>query len=121
MIKLNFCLHRRAGLSREAFLDYWFNKHAPLVARHRNVLRIRRYVQTHGHDPAIDSTLRESRGGPAPFDGVAQLWWDDLEALTGAAATPEGVRASAELLEDEGKFIDLARSPLFLGDEREIF
>jgi hypothetical protein len=34
---------------------------------------------------------------------------------------PEGQAAGLELLEDERKFIDLSRSPLFFGEEKEIF
>ena len=47
MIKLTFCLHRKAGMTREEFQDYWRNRHAPLVARHQKVLRIKKYVQLH--------------------------------------------------------------------------
>ena len=39
MIKLTFALVRRPELTREAFQDYWFNRHAPLVASVREVLR----------------------------------------------------------------------------------
>ena len=55
------------------------------------------------------------------FDGVAEVWWDSREALTAAVSSPEGQAAGDELLEDERKFIDLARSSLFLTEEHEIF
>ena len=32
MIKMIFCLRRRAELTREAFQAYWRDKHGPLVA-----------------------------------------------------------------------------------------
>lgn len=35
-------------------------------------------------------------------------------------STPEGAAAGAALLEDEKRFIDLERSPLWLGREKEI-
>jgi len=34
-----------------------------------------------------------------------------------ATASPEGRHASLELLEDERRFIDLARSPLWIAEE----
>lgn len=37
-----------------------------------------------------------------------------------AAATPEGGAAGAELIEDEKRFIDHGRSPLWFGSERLI-
>ncbi|HBQ49001.1 MAG TPA: EthD family reductase, partial [Hyphomonas atlantica] len=47
MIKLTFCLRRLPHLSREEFQVYWREKHAPLVAKHAEVLGILRYVQNH--------------------------------------------------------------------------
>jgi hypothetical protein len=51
---------------------------------------------------------------------VAELWWDSLEVLAAAAGTPAGQRAGAELLEDERRFIDLSRSPIFLAEEHVV-
>jgi len=51
---------------------------------------------------------------------VAELWWESREALAAAIATPEGQRAGEELLDDERRFIDLARSPLWLAEEHPI-
>jgi uncharacterized protein (TIGR02118 family) len=119
MIKLSFCLHRLPSLTREAFQRYWFERHAPLVARHSEVLRIRRYVQMHTISDAINDAIRASREAPEMYDGVAELWWDSLDDLRGPQ-TKEREAAALELLEDERKFIDLARSPLFFGVERAI-
>jgi uncharacterized protein (TIGR02118 family) len=121
MIKLSFCLHRLPGLSREEFQRYWFDNHAPLVARHREVLRIRRYVQFHSFTHELNDLIRAGRNAPEMYDGVAELWWDDLASLIAANASPEGQAAGLELLEDERKFIDLSRSPLFFGEEKTIF
>lgn len=121
MIKLTFCLHRLPSLTREAFQAYWFDKHAPLVASHRGALRIRRYVQMHSKTVALNDLIRAGRNAPEMFDGVAELWWEDFDDLAAAMQSPEGQAAGLALLEDERKFIDLARSPLFFGEERVIF
>jgi len=120
MIKLAFVLHRRSDLSRAEFQRYWRETHAPLVARHAEALRIRRYVQLHTADHTVNEALRASRGAPEPCDGVAELWWDDFEALAAALATEAGRAAGQELLDDERRFIDHARSPLFVAEEHEI-
>jgi uncharacterized protein (TIGR02118 family) len=120
MMKLVFCLRRLPHLSREEFQRYWFERHAPLVRSHADVLGIRRYVQTHTLADPLNDALRASRGGPEEYDGVAELWWDSEEALAAATATPEGQAAGAALLADERTFIDLARSPLFVATERPI-
>jgi len=120
MIKLTFCLRRLPHLSREAFQHYWLGTHGALVRSHAVALRIRGYVQLHTTTTPVNDLLRASRGGPEAYDGVAELWWDSLEDLTAAMSTPEGAAAGAALLEDERRFIDLERSPLWLGEEKEI-
>jgi len=120
MIKLSFCLHRLPQLTREAFQRYWFQTHAPLVARHREVLRISRYVQMHAATTELNEIIRAGRSGPEMYDGVAELWWESFDDLATATQSPEGQAASLALLEDERKFIDLARSPLFFGEERTL-
>jgi uncharacterized protein (TIGR02118 family) len=121
MIKLTFCLHRLSNLTRESFQKYWLESHAPLVAKHRSVLRIQRYVQMHSATTELNDVIRAGRNAPQMYDGVAELWWNSFDDLTAATASPEGQTAGLALLEDERKFIDLARSPLFFGEEKTIF
>jgi hypothetical protein len=121
MIKLMFCLRRLPELSREEFHKYWRNDHAKLVTKHRRVLKIERYVQFHSHDPAVLPETRMARGDLTPYDGVAMLWWRDADAVREVLDDPQALRASAELLEDEKKFIDLTRSPVSWGQEHVVF
>ena len=121
LIKLNFALRRLPELSRQEFQRIWREEHALLVEKHREALRIRRYVQLHSMEHEMNDMLRASRGGPEPYDGIAEIWWDSLDDLEKAVSTPEGAAAGAELLEDERRFIDLEQSPLWLGREHEIF
>ena len=120
MIKLTFCLVRLPKLTREAFQDYWFKNHGPLVRSHAPALGIRRYAQLHSFDPALSADLVASRGGPAQYDGVAELWWDSFDDFAARLSTPAAIEAGRQLLEDERKFIDLARSPLWWGEEKVI-
>jgi hypothetical protein len=91
------------------------------VRRHAETLRIRRYVQTHARETDLDGVLATSRGSePSFYDGVAELWWDSLEDLLAAYSTEAGQAAGAELLADEQRFIDLPRSPLWLGEEKVV-
>ena len=120
MIKLTFCLRRLPHLSREQFQTYWFETHAPLVAKHKDTLRIRRYVQAHAGSDAVNAGIGASRQAPEMFDGVAELWWDSFEDIV-ANPNPGAAAAGLELLEDERKFIDLPKSPLWWGEEKVIF
>ncbi|HJU12133.1 MAG TPA: EthD domain-containing protein, partial [Candidatus Binataceae bacterium] len=53
----------------------------------------------------------------SPYDGVAELWWTNREALASGFRGAAGQAAGRELLEDEGRFIDLPNSPLWLAYE----
>ena len=120
MVKLVFCCRRLQHLSRAEFQRYWRGTHGPLVARHAGVLGIRRYVQTHTLNHPANAMLAESRGAPEEFDGVAELWWTSVEDLAAATGTPEGRAAAKALHEDECRFIDHARSPIWLAEEYPI-
>lgn len=120
MIKLTFCLVRRPEMSRSEFQAYWRDIHAPLVASMQAPLRIRRYVQTHSLSEEASEPLRAVRGGPAGYDGVAQLWWESLDDMAGLASDPDALEAGRLLLEDERRFVDLTRSPLWWGQEHEV-
>jgi hypothetical protein len=119
MIRLVYPLRRLSRLSREEFQSYWRETHGPLVARHSTTLRIRRYVQSHTlpDDDLLNQAMRASRGTLEPFDGVADLWWDDERELAASGATKESREAARELLEDERNFIDFSRSSMWLATE----
>lgn len=118
MITLIFCLRRLPSLSHQEFLDYWFTQHAPLVRRHAEALRIQGYRQHHGLDHPVNAALAKHRGAPAPYDGIAELLFADIEDLNPDHA--EARSAAAALLEDERKFIDLAGSPLWVNQARAV-
>jgi uncharacterized protein (TIGR02118 family) len=120
VIKLTFAVRRRPDVDPDEFHAYWRDQHGPLVRMLQPVLGIRRYVQTHRMETPLNDVLRASRRALEPFDGVAELWWDDLDALVAATSSPEGVAAGRTLLEDEARFIDLEQSALWLGQEIEI-
>jgi uncharacterized protein (TIGR02118 family) len=120
VIKLTFAVRRRTDIDPAAFHRYWRDQHGPLVRSLQPALGIRRYVQTHRMETPLNDVLRVSRGALAPFDGVAELWWDDLDALVAAASSSEGTAAGQTLLEDEARFIDLEQSALWIGQEIEI-
>ena len=56
----------------------------------------------------------------APYDGVAELWFESVDAIGSNLSNEAGRRAAAELLEDERRFIDLENSPLWIADEHRI-
>jgi uncharacterized protein (TIGR02118 family) len=106
VIKLVYCFARRPGVSLEEFSRYWHDVHGPIG---RRIPGLRRLVQSH---PVSDPDA----GRPPSFDGMAELWFDDVAALQAARQSPEW-RSSSD---DEAHFIDASRTALFLTVEREI-
>ncbi len=106
MIKLVYCIARRPGMSVDEFSRYWHEVHGPIG---RRIPGLRRLVQSH----PIPHAAGESA---PPFDGMAELWFDDLATLDAARRSPEW-RASSQ---DEANFVNHARTALFLTEEREI-
>ena len=104
MIKLIATIHRKPGLSDEAFLRHWREIHVPLVARLPN---LKGYVI----NPFLD-TMDEVR----PYDGIAELWFEDRAAFDRSMASPERDAARADLAE----FTDLARMTRAIVDEERI-
>ena len=95
MIKVVSVLQRKAGLSVEEFQRYWLQEHG---ARVRRLPGLRRYVQSH-------TLLGGYRKGQPAADGLAELWFDDSNALRALANTPQ-MRA---VLADEPNFVDMTR------------
>jgi uncharacterized protein (TIGR02118 family) len=120
MIKVVFCLRRRADMTPEAFHRYWRDVHGPLARERVGLMGACRYVQVRTMDTPGNEALRKLRGGPAPFDGIAEMWWESEDAFRTGIATPEAREAGKVLIDDEANFIDLAASPIWLAYEDEI-
>ena len=87
-----FLVHRRSGMEAEEFSRYWRENHAPISEK---LPGLRKYIQNHA--------LAAPDGTPPPYDGFAELWFDDPQALEQALASPEGQAVVA----DTENFIDL--------------
>lgn len=94
MIKVVVLFSRQPGLDLEAFGRHWQSTHAGLVTA---LPGLRRYVQSQ----TLASGYR--RGEPV-CDGMAELWFDNTDALRALAGSPELAAVRA----DEANFIDPA-------------
>jgi uncharacterized protein (TIGR02118 family) len=106
MVKLVYCICRKAGLSHNEFLRYWADVHGLIGAR---IPGLRKLVQSNALTVPGD-------GRPADFDGMAELWFDDLAALLRARQSSAWAASTA----DEAQFVDPARGAYFVTEERQI-
>ena len=116
-IKLVLVIKQRQDLSPEEFHRYWLEEHGPLARDLLTSLGARRYVQTHTTGGELNDALAATRGTIEAYDGLAEVWWDSLDALLAAVGSEEGQRVNATLAEDEARFIDLERSSFFITEE----
>lgn len=114
MIKIAVCMRRLPHLSREEFQRYWREIHGPLIVKHSASLRVRKYRQVHTLDIPLLDKMRSERGTMEPFDGIAELCWEDLNELE---PTPDRIKSLKEIIEDEHRFLDLSQSSLLIGKE----
>ena len=121
MLKLTFCMHRLPHLTRDEFQNYWMNQHPLSAPRNAaEVLGIRKYVQIFPIPEEDNKQVKEIRDGADEFDGVAEIWIDDLETFTTKWKTGEGKRAFESFLEDDKNFVDWERSVCFLAEENVV-
>jgi uncharacterized protein (TIGR02118 family) len=106
LIKTVTLLTRRPDLSPEQFQEHWRDVHGPLVWKLPGVRRYVQSVPVHipGHNP--------------PYDGMAEVWYEDLDALRNAASS----QACKDLLADEVNFMGPAteESIFYIVEEVEI-
>lgn len=106
MVKLVVYFKRRADLEVEPFQEYWRTRHAEAVSA---LPGIRRYVQSH-------TLLAGYRKGEPAFDGIAEVWFDDVDAIRAL----DGTDALRAVQEDEARFIDRSTMKTLVTDEHLI-
>ena len=86
MIKLVALVRRRHDLSPQAFRDHWLGTQAPLA---RRIPGMRGYrINIAGDAEGMPS---------APYDGSAEIWFDDRRSMDEGLASREGVIAGEDV------------------------
>jgi uncharacterized protein (TIGR02118 family) len=101
MIKSLALLTAKDGMTREEFRKIWVAEHAPLV---HAVPGVRKYVLSF---ILVEPTAANAPIQPVRVDAIAELWYDDMEAMRRAAASPE-----MKIVQDNGALYLGAIKPL---------
>ena len=122
MIKLSYLMRRLPHLSREEFQTYWREKHPSAVGPEAiPTLGVKRYVQVLTLDTdARDLVVGPRKGLVEPFDGIAELWVDSIEALERDWSTDQAKEFIQAFFEDEQNFIDWSRSTILVSKENVV-
>lgn len=81
MVKLICLINRPETVAANAFRAWWLGHHSHVASR---LPGLRRY------------TINVAREEDGPFDGVAELWFDDEQAMTRAFASDVGQECARE-------------------------
>ena len=122
MIRISYLMRRLPHLSLEEFQTYWSEQHpqsAPADAF--PTLGVKRYVQV----LPIESDARNLVIGPRtglvePFDGVAELWVESVDALERDWSTEKAREYIEIFFKDEQNFIDWSRSTILVSNENVV-
>jgi uncharacterized protein (TIGR02118 family) len=103
VVKIVIFFKRKPGMSVEDFQKHWRTTHADIIVR---LPGLRRYIQSY----VLASGYRK---GEPVYDGVAESYFDDTQAMKALAKMPE----YAAVLADEPNFIDGASMGSIITDE----
>jgi uncharacterized protein (TIGR02118 family) len=105
MVKVVLLLHRRGDMSTDEFRRYWHERHRPLVERLPGLRRL-----------VLNDVLAGPNEMPTPCDGIAEDWFDSVESMQAAFASPEAQAVAA----DVANFLDLSRFQMLMVTEQEV-
>ena len=112
MVKFSIFLRKRAGMSQNDFVAYHKTHHASLFTSLPEVKQyVRKYVQCHVVPVALP-------GFPDTYyDGITELWFDDVESIGKVFAAPEYLRL---IRPDEEKFIAMNECGFLISTETPV-
>ena len=112
MVKFTILLKRKPSLTNDEFVDHHRNAHAALFMSIAVVKEtVRRYVQQHTVPVELPGLP------PAKYDGITELWFDDVDALARCFSDPEYM---AKVRPDEESFLDLHGCDFIVSSENVV-
>ena len=109
MLKMIAMMKRKPGMSPQEFARYWREEHAPLGFEVLpDDIPIRGYIQNYTHRTEGDSEPE--------FDGVVEVWFDDMETFQRWFTwfLSDGAK---RMRDDEANFMDSSSVKLLVMDE----
>jgi len=105
MLKAVVFLKKREDLTREQFIDYYENHHAPLIRR--LLPSIAEYRRNY-FDLSRGTRLDEDR--QIGFDVLTEIWFEDRKAWEDFLAATSDPQIIQQIAEDEQNFIDRTKN-----------
>jgi uncharacterized protein (TIGR02118 family) len=117
MVKLINLITRKPGMSREAFIEHYETRHAPLAMR--LFPQIVKYVRNYSVGTENLHYAGRPHTATIPYDAITEQWFKDQESydemIRMFMSDPQKFK---ELAEDESRFMDTTRAVMYLVEER---
>ena len=112
MFKVFGFLTRREGIQMKDFIDYYENKHVPLICSLAATPLVykRRYI--------VRGEELTKEGGAVDFDVMTELQFPDRAAFLAWMAQLSGPGAGEQVAADEARFLDRSRTRAYVIEER---
>lgn len=113
MFKNIALLKRKPGMSREDFIAYYENNHAPLIiSLMPEILRYQRNFLVEGNRYIFD------KAAAIDFDVVTEIWLKDRASYERFAAENAKPDVAAKIAADEENFLDRPYTRMFTVEEK---
>ena len=113
MVKFTILLTRKPSLTHAQFVEHPRDKHAALFMSVPVVkATVRHYVQQHALPIELPGMP------PVKYDGITELWFDDVEAIGRLFSDPEYLE---RIRPDEASFLHLEGCDFIVSEESPIF
>ena len=111
MFRVLAFLTKREGMETKDFIDYYENKHVPLICRLAPTPMVykRRYL--------LRDEKLTTQGGAIDFDVVTDLGFPNREAYLAWMARLSEPGASEQVAADEARFLDRSRTKAYVFEE----
>jgi len=112
-VKTIAMLRKRVDITREAFIDYYETRHAPLI-----LSLLPGIAEYRRNFCSFDAAFVNEDAAPFDFDVVTELWFEDRAAydrMLEVAARPE---IAQRIADDEANMCDRSGTRMFIVEER---
>ena len=112
-VKTIAMLRKRADITREAFVDYYETRHAPLI-----VSLVPGIVEYRRNFCSFDEAFANDAVAPFDFDVVTEIWFEDRAAYDRAMAVASRPEIAQRIADDEANMCDRSGTRMFVVEER---
>ncbi|RLB41591.1 MAG: hypothetical protein DRH30_06490 [Deltaproteobacteria bacterium] len=118
MIKFVQCIRRKPGLSKQEFREHWvaYGEQVKALAEASDAIRSVLSLAL-----AVEQNLEimQARGTKAPYDGMAELWWERGNDVVAFLESGSGDKIIDDLRRAQEAFMDLPNCTFFFASEEE--